>query len=85
MQIKSCSIELACIEIINRFIDKVQVPDRDENNRRKFQLPFKETTHPVIIRQEELLPIDKYDWINFEKLYKPVNYPKVKAHRKLCK
>lgn len=85
MQIKSRSVEMACIEIINRLVDEVQVSDRDENNKRKFQLPFNENAAADLMRKEELLPIDKYDWINFEKLYKPVNFPIPKVHRKLCK
>lgn len=84
MQIKSHSVEKACIEIINRLVDEVQVSDLDENNKRKFQLPFNENATPEFMRKEELLPIDKYDWINFEKLYKPVNFPNPKVHRKLC-
>lgn len=84
MQVQSRSVEMACIEIINRLVDEVQVSDRDENNKRKFQLPFDENATADVMRKEELLPINKYDWINFEKLYKPVNFPIPKVHRKLC-
>jgi dynein heavy chain len=71
---KSIALEIACVELINKFIDQVQIKDHDENGKRIFQLPPDQIT-PENQRQEEVKPVDKYDWISFEHIFKGVTYP----------
>ena len=78
---KSLAAEKAAIELINKFVTVTDVPFKDDSG--KFQLPHSMITDDNW-RLEEYKPIDKYDWISFEKLYKAVGYPPQDVHVKLC-
>ena len=84
LQDRSLTIEKACVELINLFIDKVDVSDVDEDGQRVYQLP-QDQIDSDNIRVEELMPIDKYDWICFENIYKAVSYPNDELFANLCK
>jgi dynein heavy chain, axonemal len=76
---KSKAIERAVVEMINRFVDVIEVADVDEQGNRKFQLPPTEDG-----RAEQNLPIDKYDWITFGKVYNVTTYPTLDVHQIFC-
>ncbi|XP_058453053.1 dynein axonemal heavy chain 8 [Malaya genurostris] len=78
---KSLAMEKATIELINKFVENIQVADFDEKGNRKFQLPLLQHNDENR-RREEALPIDKYDWISFDKIYKALAYPSPEAHQK---
>lgn len=83
MAAKSKTGELAAIELITRFVDLIDVKENEESELRKFQLP------PHLItdenwREEEKKPIDKYDWVSFGKVFKPVTYPTPDVNLELC-
>lgn len=84
MEKKSQAMEKATIELINKFVENIEVADYDEKGNRKFQLPLDEINDDNR-RREEALPIDKYDWILFDKIYKALAYPTPEAHRKARK
>lgn len=76
-------MEKATIELINKFVENIEVAEVDERGNRKFQLPL-EQIDDENRRREEALPIDKYDWISFDKIYKALAYPSVEMHIKSC-
>ncbi|XP_062548437.1 dynein axonemal heavy chain 8 [Armigeres subalbatus] len=78
---KSQAMEKATIELINKFVENIEVAVFDEKGNRKFQLPLDQITDENR-RREEVLPIDKYDWISFDKIYKALAYPSPEMHRK---
>lgn len=84
IELRNKSAELAAIELINMFVQKIDVPDVDEHGKRKFMLPLKEITE-ANRRVEDQKPVDKYDWVSFEKLYKAVMYSEGAAHEIACK
>ena len=84
LEVKNKSVEKAAVELINMFVEKINVPEYDDRGKRKFQLPAEMITEENR-RSEEQKPIDKYDWISFEKLYKPVAYSEGEVHKELCK
>ena len=77
-------MEKATIELINKFVENIEVAELDEKGNRRFQLPLDQITNENR-RREEALPIDKYDWISFDKIYKALAYPSPEMHRKACK
>lgn len=74
LEAKSQAIEKSVIELINNFIEIIHVSDVDDHGRRKFQLPYSQIDE-TNWRIENPKPIDKYDWISFEKIYKAVSFP----------
>ncbi|XP_055595824.1 dynein axonemal heavy chain 8 [Uranotaenia lowii] len=78
---KSQAMEKATIELITKFVDKIEIAEFDDRGNRKFQLPL-DQINDQNRRHEESLPIDKYDWIIFEKIYKALAYPSPEMHRK---
>ena len=81
IEMKSLAAEKAAVELINKFIEKSGLADYDDLG--KFQLP------PDMInadnwRIEETKPIDKYDWLSFEKLYKAVGYASPEENEQYC-
>lgn len=81
IEIKSMAAEKAAIDLINKFVDKSGVPDYDESG--KFQLPVDRITDDNW-RLEEFKPIDKYDWLSFDRLYKAVGYATPEENENLC-
>ncbi|XP_052892579.1 dynein axonemal heavy chain 8 [Anopheles moucheti] len=79
LESKSQAMEGAVIELINKFVRKIEVPDRDDRGNRRYQLPLNEISDENR-RKEEQLPTDKFDWIRFDKLYKTPANPTPEAH-----
>lgn len=75
--------EKACIELIEIFINFTEVKAVDEHNRRLFSLPSSEINDDNW-RTELKLPIDKYDWIIFDKIFQPVFIQPKTEKPKLC-
>lgn len=82
VEIKSLAAEKAAVDLINRFIEKAQdVPYRDESG--KFRLS-KAKINEDNWRIEESKPINKFDWLQFDKIYKPVGYATEEDNLVLC-
>lgn len=74
MKTKAQAIERSVIDLINSFVEVTDVSEVDEYGRRKFMLP-PEQIDESNWRVEHPKPIDKYDWISFEKISKVVSFP----------
>lgn len=71
IEIKSATAELATVEIINTFVQMIDVKTTDDNGQTLLQLPEssqKETNY----REELRKPIDKFDWMSFQKISRQV-------------
>ena len=79
LEMKSLAAERAAVDLLTKFIDKSGIPNYDESG--KFQLP-PEKINERNYRLEEYKPINKYDWLSFEKIYKPVGYPTPEENEK---
>lgn len=71
---KSICIERAVIDLINLFVELLEFGEYDYKGRRNFQLPASQLTDENW-KHESTLPIDKWDWIRFEKIYRTVYLP----------
>ncbi|KAG5675719.1 hypothetical protein PVAND_005600 [Polypedilum vanderplanki] len=72
IQIKSQAAEKSTVELINKFIEKAEmVPYYD--NSGKYQLPYSKIDESNR-RFEEIKPINKFDWLSFDKIFKAVGY-----------
>lgn len=65
------SAENATVELINKFVSRCAIKELSRKGIRQFQLPLGEQTDENR-RTEELLPIDKFDWLSFEKVFRPI-------------
>lgn len=82
IEIKSLAAEKAAVDLINRFVEMAEhIPLRDESG--KFQVPLGTMTQENR-RVEEIKPINKYDWLQFDKIYKPVGYASESDNLILC-
>lgn len=82
VEIKSLAAEKAAVDLIKRFIEKAEgVPVRDDSG--KFRLPNSEISDDNW-RGEEAKPINKFDWLQFDKIYKPVGYASEEDNLVLC-
>lgn len=81
---RSQMAEVATIELINKYVQSIEVNSVDERGNRVYMLPLNEINN-LNRRTEEAMPIDKYDWLSFEKIFHPVMvYPESeKSHH--CK
>ncbi|XP_033172744.1 uncharacterized protein LOC117149954 [Drosophila mauritiana] len=68
---KSVCMERAVVDIINMFIDLLDFEQMDSKGRRVFQLP-PEKLNDTNWRTEGFLPIDKWDFIQFHKIYRTI-------------
>lgn len=66
--------ELATVEIINKFVEMIEVNDKDENGVSLLQLPTSQQ-NDVNYREELRKPIDKFDWMSFQKMSRQVFIP----------
>lgn len=71
IELKSLSAEKATVELINKYVEAIQVSEFNRKGLLQFQLPPDKIT-PENWRVEEHKPIDKYDWLSFEKVFRPV-------------
>jgi len=82
IEIKSLAAEKAVVDLINKFIFRADcVPLYDDSG--KFQVPLSDITDENR-RYEEIKPINKYDWLSFDKIYKPVGYATPDENEDLC-
>lgn len=78
----SLMIEKATVQLIEMFIDLVHIEPVDRHGDRLFRLPRNEINDDNW-KKEFQYPIDKYDWLIFEKIFQQVfQYPESK--RSLC-
>lgn len=66
--------ELATVEIINKFVKMIDVKDTDENGERLTQLSST-NQNDSNYREELRKPINKYDWLSFNKINRQVFFP----------
>lgn len=52
-------------------METIKISELNRNGQRQFQLPKNEITEENK-RAEEWLSIDKFDWLSFEKIFRPV-------------
>lgn len=71
MEMKSLATEKATVELINKYVERIEISQVNRKGVRQFQLPLEEQTAENK-RKEELLPIDKYDWLSYDKIFRPV-------------
>ncbi|XP_039952580.1 dynein heavy chain 8, axonemal [Bactrocera tryoni] len=67
----SVCIERAVIDLINMFVDLLDFGPLDSKGRRVYQLPI-EKLNDNNWRVEGNYPIDKWDWIQFQKIYRTI-------------
>lgn len=67
----SVCIERAVIDLINMFVDLLDFGPLDSKGRRVYQLPV-EQLNDNNWRVEGNYPIDKWDWIQFQKIYRTI-------------
>lgn len=76
--------EKATVELLKFLVDLTVIKETDEHGNRIFSLPD-EQINEQNWREELKLPIDKFDWICFEKIYQNVFiYPETERNR-LCR
>uniref|UniRef100_A0A1A9WR67 AAA+ ATPase domain-containing protein n=1 Tax=Glossina brevipalpis TaxID=37001 RepID=A0A1A9WR67_9MUSC len=68
---KSVCMERAVIDLCNMFVELLNFGPLDSKGRRVFQLPPEKITD-ANWRVEGNLPIDKWDWIQFQKIYRTI-------------
>lgn len=71
MELKSLATEKATVELINKYIERIEISPLNRKGVRQFQLPLEEQTAENK-RKEESMPIDKFDWLSYEKIFRPV-------------
>ncbi|KAG4073253.1 hypothetical protein HA402_008599 [Bradysia odoriphaga] len=81
---KSAMAELGTVEIINRFVQMIEVSDTDANGETLLQLPVSSQTD-ANYREELRKPIDKYDWLSFPKINRQVFFPESERFNHLFK
>lgn len=75
--------EKATIELINLFVEMADIAPVDIKGNRVFRLPESEINE-TNWREELKMPVDKYDWINFEKIFQPVFIYSANERHRLC-
>lgn len=68
---KSVCMERAVIDLCNMFVELLEFGPTDSKGRRVFQLPPEEI-NDTNWRAEGNMPIDKWDWIQFQKIYRTI-------------
>lgn len=68
---KSTCMERAVIDLCNMFVELLDFGPKDSKGRRVYQLSPKDITEENW-RSEGNMPIDKWDWIQFQKIYRTI-------------
>ncbi|KAI8124809.1 axonemal, Dynein heavy chain 8 [Lucilia cuprina] len=68
---KSVCMERAVIDLCNMFVELLNFGPTDSKGRRNFQLPL-DKINDSNYRAEGQMPIDKWDWIQFQKIYRTI-------------
>lgn len=84
MEIRSLTAEKASVELINKYVARIEISAVNRKGQRQFQLPLAEQNDDNR-RKEELMPIDKFDWMSFEKMFRPVAVAADTERGYLCK
>lgn len=80
---KSLAAEKAAVDLINKFVSKTDIPDYDDSG--KFQMPQdKIRDNRELKRIEDFKPINKYDWLSFDKIHMAVGYPSEEENKTNC-
>lgn len=81
---QSMMVEKATVELIGIFINLVNIEPLDKNGQRIFRVP-REQVNDDNWKTEFKYPIDKFDWLTFEKIFQQVfQYPDSKREQ-MCK
>lgn len=85
IEAKSAMAELGTVQIINKFVEMIEVKDTDENGKTILQLPTS-SQNDANFREELRKPIDKFDWMSFPKINRQVFFPESErfTHCKYC-
>lgn len=76
--------EKSTVQLIDIFVNLIQIKETNKNGERLFRLPFEQVTEDNR-KNEEKLPIDKYDWLSFERIFQETyQYPE-SEREKMCK
>ncbi|XP_037951167.1 dynein heavy chain 8, axonemal [Teleopsis dalmanni] len=67
----SICLERAVVDLINMFVELLNFGPIDSKGRRVYQLPA-EKINDNNWRVESALPVDKWDWIQFHKIYRTI-------------
>lgn len=68
---KSVCMERAVIDLCNMFVELLDFGPVDSKGRRVYQLPL-DKINESNYRTEGQMPIDKWDWIQFQKIYRTI-------------
>lgn len=71
IQQKSITAEIATVELINKYVDSISISQYNRKGVWQFQLP-KDQINVENWRREEVKPLDKFDWISFDRVIRPV-------------
>lgn len=83
IEIKSMAAEKCTVNLINEFVSRIQVSEYDEHGNKRF-MPLEDG--PDVIRpRNDYIPIDKFDWIVFDKIFQNITYPPLEKKKMLCK
>lgn len=76
-------IEKSTVELLDIFIDVINIHPKDADGQRRFRLSRNEVNDSNWKTEFEL-PIDKYDWLRFDTIFQQVyQYPEAKREQ-LC-
>lgn len=76
--------ERATVQLIDIFVNLIQIKETNKSGERLFRLPF-EQVNDDNWKLEFKLPIDKYDWLSFERIFQETyQYPE-SEREKMCK
>lgn len=79
----SMMIEKATVQLIEIFVDMLDIGEVDKHGERVFRLPRNEVDEDNW-KIEQKYPIDKYDWLIFGKIFQQIfQYPELKR-QKMC-
>lgn len=76
--------ERATVDLITIFVTLTHINEVDENGKRLFALPL-DQINDKNWREESQMPIDKYDWVDFSKIFQSVFIYAESERTRLCK
>lgn len=73
--------EKSTVQLIEIFLNLTEIKETNKNGERLLRLPFEQVTEENR-REEYKLPIDKYDWLSFERIFQETyQYPESERER----
>lgn len=76
--------ERATVDLITIFARLTHIGEVDENGKRLFALPLSQINDENL-REEQQLPIDKFDWLDFGCIFQNVFVRSEDERTRLCK